>query len=251
MAKSIAVIGTIANPIVKDYIAKEVSLFINETICFNDIIKTANHYLAAEEAKISAEAVNQYVIDMASTNLNYKYNVGIIADFEMMTVANQNKLLKTIEDSAENTIQILVCKNEQKMINTIKSRVVIIDKRQEELVYDCLDEEREFYEQMIKNQQELNYIQENNEVKSSLYALYRYAGSGDYKRAYIVYTTLFKEYNKLLNQLVLRALYTSLFKQAKYQQLKKLISYEERFFYNLNERLQIESVFVEIIKGEQ
>ncbi len=248
MAKTIAVIGTIDNPEVQEYIAREVSLFTNETLCFNDLKTAANSFVESIDNKINSEQIGEYVIALANTNIDYKYNIGIITDFELVSVANQNKLLKTIEDSADNTIQILVCKTEQKLINTIKSRVVIVDMRNEKFEYDCLDSERPFYEKIIKNRAELNYIMDNQEVKSSLIALYNYAMKDQYEQAYIIYTTMFKEYNKMLNQLVMRIIFQTQYEKQNIIKLKELLKYEEHLFYNLNERLQIESMFVEIIK---
>ncbi len=248
MAKTIAVIGTIDNPKVQEYISKEVSLFTNETICFTDLQIDANSFISATDGKITSEQIAEYVVAMANTNIKYKYNIGLISDFELLSVANQNKLLKTIEDSADNTIQIIICKTEQKLINTIKSRVIIVDMRSEELDYDCLDNERPFFENIIKNQAELNYLQENQEMKTSLVALYNYARNNHYEQAFIIYTTMFKEYNKVLNQLVMRILLQTLYEKQQIKKVKELLEYEERLFFNLNERLQIESMFVEIIK---
>ncbi len=250
MAKTIAVIGTTNNLDVQQFITKEVSLFINETLCFKELEEVANSYIKPIDGKIMSEQITDYVNKMASTNLKYNFKIGIITNFELLSVANQNKLLKTIEDSSENTIQIIICKTEQKMISTIKSRVVTINMRQEELIYDCLNEEKEFYQKIITNQEELDLIAEFNDIKLSLIAIYNYLNSGDTTSAFIIYTTRFSEYNKIINQLVLRIIYSSLYQNQKFHLLKDLLKYEERLMFNLNERLQIESIFVEINKEQ-
>lgn len=248
MAKTIAVIGTIDNIKVQKFISTEVSLFINETICFKEVLNKANSYIGPIEGKISAEQINDYVRALANTNIDLKYNIGIISNFELLSVANQNKLLKTIEDSAANTIQIIICRSEQKLLSTIKSRVIVIDMRNEVLNYECLEKEEEFYQNIIKNHAELNYIRDNLEEKNTLFAIFNYCKNNDYKRAYILYTTMFQDYNKLLNGLILRIILYTLYSLKQYQVMKTMIEYEQRMFYNLNERLQIEAMFVEIIK---
>jgi DNA polymerase-3 subunit delta' len=54
-----------------------------------------------------------------------KYKVAIIDDAGRLTISAQNALLKTLEESEENVVIILVCHNLEKILPTIKSRCFI------------------------------------------------------------------------------------------------------------------------------
>ncbi len=250
MAKSIVIIGTITNQSVKSYIEQEVKNMFDLKLNLSEIKQKANVYVEAADEKIIAEDIAEYVLEMAKTNINFPGKLGIITDFEHVSIMNQNKLLKTIEDAKADTLQIIVVSSIKKVIPTIISRVVIMDLRSEKLEFDCLENERSFYEEIVKSNAELNFLKEHNEIKLSLIRMYQDTKSQDYLSAYLIYTTRIKEFSKLLNQLVIRIILTCLMDGKRYNLVKQLVEYEMRFRYNLNERLQVEAMFVEILKEQ-
>ncbi len=246
MGKTIAIIGTINNKIVQDYIVGEVNRFCNQDFTFKQLPMVANSYVRPIEDKINAEAINKYIEDCGSTNLNLQYNIGIITNFELVSVLNQNKLLKTFEDNPTNTLQIIIVNRENSLISTIKSRMLIVDLRQEKLEYQCLDKERKFYETIIKSQKEVNYLVENPEIKQTLLAIDQALNEDNVTSAYILYTNKLSSYNKLINNLVVRMLFNYLYQTQQINKLRNLFEYEKRFSYGVNERLQVEALFVEV-----
>ncbi len=252
MGKTIAIIGTIDNVEVKKYIVEEVNAFFKANFQFGDLLKVANSYIMPENDKIATEAIEQYINNLAATNLNYDKKLGLIYNFELISVLNQNKLLKTFEDNPENTLQIIVVSRENKLISTIKSRMLIVDKRTEKLSYSCLDKEKQFYQEIIKQQKEADYLSENSEIKNTIIAIYNELNCGNVTNAFILYTSKISDYNKTVNLLVIRIIYNYLYAQQEITQLIKLFDYEQRFEYNVNERVQVEALFVEIrgVKNE-
>ena len=53
-----------------------------------------------------------------------QYNVYVLCHSDKMTVEAQNALLKTLEEAPEHVIMILLCENENKLLDTVLSRVV-------------------------------------------------------------------------------------------------------------------------------
>lgn len=250
MAKSIIIVGTISNDTVRLYVEQEIKKMFNLTLTLAEIKQKANIYVESTDEKIMAEDIAEYVLEMAKTNINFSGKLGVITDFEYVSVMNQNKLLKTIEDATGDTLQIIVVSSIKKVIPTIISRAVTIDLRSEELDYDCLENERSFYEQIVQTNTELNYLKESDEIKLSLIKMYQDALNNDYLSAYLIYTTRIKEYSKLLNQLVIRVILKSLMELKKYDLVKQVIDHESRFRYNLNELLQVEAMFVVVLKEQ-
>lgn len=250
MAKSIIIVGTISNDTVRLYVEQEIKKMFNLTLTLAEIKQKANIYVEPTDEKIMAEDIAEYVLEMAKTNINFSGKLGIITDFECVSIMNQNKLLKTIEDATGDTLQIIVVSSIKKVIPTIISRAVTIDLRSEKLNYDCLENERSFYEQIVQTNTELNYLKENDEIKLSLIKMYQDALNNDYLSAYLIYTTRIKEYSKLLNQLVIRVILKSLMELKKYDLVKQVIDHESHFRYNLNERLQVEAMFVVVLKEQ-
>ena len=53
-----------------------------------------------------------------------RYKVYVLCHSDKMTVEAQNALLKTLEEAPEHVIMILLCENENKLLDTVLSRVV-------------------------------------------------------------------------------------------------------------------------------
>ncbi len=250
MAKTIIIAGTIENESVVSFIEQEVKAMFNLDLTLEEIKQKANIYLEPSNEKIIAEDIGEYVLELAKTNINFAGKLGIITGFEHVSIMNQNKLLKTLEEENGPTLQIIVVTSVKKVIDTIISRAITVDLREEKLEFDCLASEQDFYEQIIKTNIELNFINENDEIKQSLMKMHQDTLNNDFLSAYLIYTSRIKEYSKLLNQLVIRIILTSLMSLEKYELVKEIIEHESRFVYNLNERLQIEAMFVVVLKEQ-
>ncbi len=74
---------------------------------------------------IKVEQVRELQRELALAPQNGKCRVAIIDDAERLTTAAQNALLKTLEEPNEKSSLILVCHNLEKILPTIRSRVVI------------------------------------------------------------------------------------------------------------------------------
>ena len=83
----------------------------------------ANFNLINEEGSaIKIEQIRNVQSKIAEKPINSNYKVYLINDAELMTQEAQNCLLKTLEEPPEYIVIILITSNENKVLNTIKSR---------------------------------------------------------------------------------------------------------------------------------
>ena len=83
----------------------------------------ANFNLINEEGSaIKIEQIRNMQVKIAEKPINSNYKVYLINDAELMTQEAQNCLLKTLEEPTEYIVIILITSNENKVLNTIKSR---------------------------------------------------------------------------------------------------------------------------------
>lgn len=93
---------------------------------------------------IRIEQIREMQTKVAEKPINSDKKVYVINDAELMTKEAQNCLLKTLEEPPEYIVIILIVSNENRMLNTIKSRCMKIhfekiddDKIKEYLVQNC------------------------------------------------------------------------------------------------------------------
>ena len=80
-----------------------------------------------EGNNIKIEQIRQMQTKVIEKPIISNKKVYIIDDVELMTIEAQNCLLKTLEEPPEYVTIILICKNENSILNTIKSRCTIIN----------------------------------------------------------------------------------------------------------------------------
>jgi DNA polymerase-3 subunit delta' len=86
------------------------------------------HVTHEKPTSIGVEDVrDQLVGDMQIRPYNGKYKIYIIPDAEKMTVQAQNASLKTIEEPPEYAVIILLTTNSQTLLDTIRSRCVLLN----------------------------------------------------------------------------------------------------------------------------
>lgn len=84
-------------------------------------------YLEPEDALIKVDAVRKFTDNIMLKPIVSNKRVFIIRDAELMNESAQNALLKVIEEPPSYATIILVVSNKEKIINTIKSRCVMVN----------------------------------------------------------------------------------------------------------------------------
>lgn len=115
-------------------------------------------FIEPDGNNIKIEQIRQMQTKVAEKPIISNKKVYIIDDAESMTVEAQNCLLKTLEEPPEYVTIILICKNENSMLNTIKSRCMIIH-------FD-----------KIKNEDIKTYLMQNceiNDIKDNLLDIFQ------------------------------------------------------------------------------
>lgn len=86
------------------------------------------HLEHEKPASIGVEDVREQLVgDIQIRPYNGKYKIYIVADADKMTAQAQNAILKTIEEPPQYAVIILLTVNSQALLDTIRSRCVLID----------------------------------------------------------------------------------------------------------------------------
>ena len=116
-------------------LAQSYLLFSQDIVLLNEIAKNyAKNFNVADVFWLTAKegAKNITVDQVLAFNENvHLASIGpkkllIISDFSMMTIQSQNKMLKSLEDTRTDIVFLLLASNQDKVVNTIKSRCVIL-----------------------------------------------------------------------------------------------------------------------------
>ena len=83
-------------------------------------------FIEPDGNNIKIEQIRQMQTKVIEKPIISNKKVYIIDNVELMTIEAQNCLLKTLEEPPEYVTIILICKNENSILNTIKSRCTII-----------------------------------------------------------------------------------------------------------------------------
>jgi len=128
-------------------------LFSPDIMHLNEIAKNfAKNFKVADvfwlTAKDGAKSISVEQV-LAFNESVYYASVGdkkllVVSDFSTMTVQAQNKMLKSLEDTRTDTVFLLLASNPEKVVNTIKSRCIIL--HQSELPGGSLSEQALFAE---------------------------------------------------------------------------------------------------------
>ena len=105
-----------------------------------------------EEKSIKTETIRQMVKDVYEKPIKSLKKVYIINNSDNMTKEAQNSLLKTLEDPPQYVVIILVTKNDNLLLNTIKSRC-------SKIVFNRLDDKD--VEKILKNKFGIDEISES------------------------------------------------------------------------------------------
>ena len=80
-----------------------------------------------KDGVLSVDEVREQIVNsMGIRPYKSKYKIYIVPDAELMNQAAQNALLKTIEEPPEYGIIILLTSNERKLLDTVKSRCIML-----------------------------------------------------------------------------------------------------------------------------
>ncbi|MGL5021582.1 MAG: hypothetical protein ACRC5R_06135 [Mycoplasmatales bacterium] len=247
MSKTYGLIGTIENEKVCEMIQKEISAFLDIEYKIGDV-NVDVYVLKQTEGKINSEDVMGYIDNLTSNSFNASNKVGIIYDFHLLSIANQNKLLKTIEDNRDTCMQLFITNEENKIIRTIISRIITFKFCDTDtLNFTDIELENSFYKDIIINQKELLYIREANDA-NTIKVIYKMCNEKEFIKPYILFTTQLTELNETNVILIMRILFTLTYKLKLFSLLKTLLEYEQRATFQINKKLMIESMFVEIHK---
>lgn len=246
MGNTILILGDILE---QQVIAKVEELYhehTNEQLTLNEILrKPFVKYVSRDENKILVEAVNDYRNFFSYTSTDSNYKVGIFNDFDLVSTANQNKLLKLIEDNEGDALQIFISKTDTKILTTIKSRLLTFDYRDNTtLEYPVINE---FYQNIIKTQTEINYLIAHDDIYKSMVSIYKYLLVHDYNNAFIIFgKEHFKKIEPTAADIMFRMILNSQLRNNNIEKAREIVTLEKRIYANVDVNLQLEALLIRL-----
>lgn len=79
-----------------------------------------------EKDSIGIEEVKDFQKEMQFKPFQEKVQIGIIFNSEKLTLQSQNALLKTLEESGDTSVYVLLVNNEKNLLSTIRSRARVL-----------------------------------------------------------------------------------------------------------------------------
>lgn len=244
MSKAIGICSVSNNTIVFDKIENLVSDFMN----INYTIDDANmdiFILKPVDNKINTEMLNEYIAYLKKTPINSINKVGIIIDFHLLSVQNQNKLLIYIEQNNIKLMQVFTFNDLSNVITTIKSRLNIINITND--YYNTLTSEQKnnkFFTTIITTVSEYNTYLEHKDL---LDAIYKQINDKQYDKAFILYSTKIEKYHSDMYNIIYKMLLSSIINNPILA--KKVLKLEKQLNSNGNKKLQMDNIFLNIIEG--
>lgn len=243
MSRALCIKSNCAANELDNQIEKEVTNFLNESYKLSDS-KMNVFILKPIDNKINTEMLNNYINYLKKTAVEGSKKVAIIYNFELLSVANQNKLLIFIEQENKNLLQIFTTNNINNIIQTIISRTNIITIDDD--YYDNIEEHSDLFIKIITSNIEKNTYEE---YKDFLDHLYVNVCTKEYKKAYILYTVNATTYDEILFDLIYKMLLYSI--RNNNQLAKKVMKLERQLNSNTNKKLQMDNIFVTVMNGGQ
>jgi len=243
MANTIGIIGSVNKVEVINFINDKVNNFLNIDFMYENYYGNV-YKLVPVDGKISSEQVYAYLDFINSSSMTGVNKVGIIEQMDKMSVNNQNKLLKTLEENGDNCLQIVISGQENKLIKTVLSRLVIYyfnDFNVDNLT--SVEVDHPFYQSIIKSDDELINVR-CSEYLETVLAIYDSVNAGDYVRPYVLFTTLIKVVDGVVCDVIIRILMTKMYELKMYDLVKQLIDIEARNYYQINKKLLVEAAFL-------
>lgn len=199
-----------------------------------------NHLLKYElkQEKITSDDINDYIEKINNPVVDNLVMVGIIYQFDIISLKNQNKLLKTIEDNKDQ-VQIIIFEHEDKVLDTIKSRLVIYH------LEDKIKTDDEFLQIFSPN---LYYWLVNNDDISLIYKnIYKYCQQLLFEEAYIIYRTKIQKTQLVDVEIIQTIILNALFTNKRFELFKIIQQYEAKNAMSLDLSLLIDSMFCDLL----
>lgn len=116
---------------------------------------------AVFKSSILVDDVNRLVEDTSVRPMEQDKKLYLISDFSMANQNSQNKLLKVLEEPPKGVHFLLACTNEYKVLDTIKSRVKLLE--------NPPIDENELYNQLIGEFSDINALKSAIEISGGYY----------------------------------------------------------------------------------
>ena len=228
MGKTLGFHGSKYNENVTNLINLEIAKFKNN--------QSAYIYKIDQES-ISVEDVNDYIMAIENKSFDKDLFIGIIYNFDKISVSNQNKLLKTIEDNNDGVLQLFVFDNLNLILSTIKSRLIITNVKQQENNNMFLNR---FNDGCIA------YLEKDKLIYDVYVRIYKLCLNKEYINAYLLYKTKLRKISNEDVLIIQKILIETLEKNEYYKTMFNIVDFERQNVTKVDKNLLIDAMFITV-----
>lgn len=188
-------------------------------------------------SSFTAEQIEHYIQEFAMKPVNLQRKYGIIYSGHYLSQIQQNKLLKTIEDSKEWHYHMVQAISSSKLLATFTSRFV-----QKRINFETDELEK----LKIINNEAKAFLKDNSEKFEFFVKLQGHISRKEYEQASLLLAVV--KLTKIEAQIVIELLQYWANQSKQYEQIQIIFEYEQRINFNVNYNLQIASLLAKISK---
>lgn len=194
--------------------------------------------------KYKLESLNDYIHSFSFIS-EREYNIGLIEDAQLLSELIQNKLLKTLEESNDNTIHILTCTNTNSILDTILSRSEIYKLSSTAFAFGDSELEK-FAKTIVRSNLEYQLYQDDIKFFQDCYELKKSLSQNNPYLHFKLFSEMTIDDKKYI--LLIKTIQNYLYENKLLTLLKESFEYEKRCGTNANYRLQLESLLIKVDK---
>ncbi len=197
--------------------------------------------------KYVIEGINEYINFFYHIKDEQKIQVGIISKGHLLSEYQQNKLLKTFEDSDDKQIHLLFIDRSDRLLETIISRALVFTNAH---INDYNDSKlHQFARNIIYTNEQYQLLLDADLWYSQLYKVERYLRGNQYEQIIIL---LAKErLNRVQFELFLNLIHNYLYEAKRLDLLEYVFEIEIRSKFQVNLNLQAVNIIIELKNNKE
>ncbi|MGL4589886.1 MAG: hypothetical protein ACRCUP_06600 [Mycoplasmatales bacterium] len=223
------------NPDIEQLLCETISEITNGTI--TELSNIDVFELVPNENKFDNNELNAYIEHFGYQSSQSGHLVGIIRNGHLLSVSQQNKLLKTIESANGQKHHLQIVTSASNLLETLKSRYM------QRTIKTLMDTTQTDY--FVRTKEQQVFLMASPQVKTEILKFQSFIKAQKYEQGLLQLGTELKV-DKVIAEILLTILEKELFEQKLYPEYHKLIEHLERFNFIVNYETQLECILIEL-----
>ncbi len=204
-------------------------------------------FMQLENDKYTIDSINEYINCFSYSREYDDTIVGIILNGHKLSDYQQNKLLKTFEESKDNHIHLIFIANKNLLLDTILSRAIVLNEQNQfEYKHSKL---HDFAKEIITTSEAYSLLLAEDEIFRQLYKIKNNLEANNIELAIVSCSQI--KFDKVKYSLFNKLIQNYLYQRKRTSILKYLFEVELRTKYQVNLDLQALLVLIQIKNNKE